>query len=83
MTQIGLSGLAGCWRAVVGFYYKLVLLAEHSRLLSAADDESGWPEWAGCWRAVVGVYCKAVLMAEHWRLLSAAADDPGWPEWAG
>ena len=28
---------------------KLVLLAEHWRLLGAASDDSGWPEWAG-WR---------------------------------
>ena len=47
MTQVGLSGLAGCWRAVVGLYCKLVLLAEHWRRLGAAADDSGWPEWAG------------------------------------
>ena len=47
MTQVGLSGLAGCWRAVVGVYCKLVLLAEHWRLLGAAADGSGWTEWAG------------------------------------
>ena len=46
-TQIGLSGLAGCWKAVVGVYCKLVPLAEHWRLLSAAADDSHWPEWAG------------------------------------
>ena len=45
MTQVGLSGMAGCWRAVVGVYCKLVPLAEHWRLLGAADDDSGWPEW--------------------------------------
>ena len=28
-------------------YCKLVLLAEHWRLLDAAADDSGWPEWAG------------------------------------
>ena len=28
-------------------YCKLVLLAEHWRLLGAAADDSGWPEWAG------------------------------------
>ena len=48
MTQVGLSGLAGCWRALVGVYCKLVPLAEHWRPLGAADDDSGWPEWA-CW----------------------------------
>ena len=47
VTQVGLSGLADCWRAVVGFYCKLVLLAEHWRLLGAAAGDSGWPEWAG------------------------------------
>ena len=47
-TQFGLIGLAGCWRAVVGLYCKLVLLAEHWRRLGAAADDSGWPEWAGC-----------------------------------
>ena len=49
MAQVGLSGLAGDWRAVVRVYCKLVLLAEHWRLLGAAADGSGWPEWAG-WR---------------------------------
>ena len=39
--------MVGCWRAVVRVYWKLVLLAEHWRLLGAADDDSGWPEWAG------------------------------------
>ena len=47
VTQVGLSGLADCWRAVVRVYCKLVLLAEHWRLLGAADGDSGWPEWAG------------------------------------
>ena len=47
ITQVGLNGLAGCWRAVVGLYCKLVLLAEHWRWLGAAADDSGWPEWAG------------------------------------
>ena len=47
MTQNGLRWLADCWRAVVGIYCKLVLLAEHWRLLGAAADDSGWPEWAG------------------------------------
>ena len=47
MTQVGLSGLAGCWSAVVLLYCKQVLLAEHWRLLLAAVDDSGWPEWAG------------------------------------
>ena len=47
MAQVGLSGLTGDWRAVVRFYCKLVLLAEHWRLLGAAADGSGWPEWAG------------------------------------
>ena len=47
MTQVGLSGLAGCWRAVVGVYCKAVLLEEHWRLLSAAADDPGWPVWAG------------------------------------
>ena len=46
MTQVGLCGLADRWRAVMGFYCKLVLLAEHWRLLGAAADDSGWPEWA-------------------------------------
>ena len=46
MTQVGLSGLAGCWRAEVRDYCKLFLLAEHWRLLGAAADNSGWPEWA-------------------------------------
>ena len=49
MAQVGLSGLAGDWRVVVRVYCKLVLLAEHWRLLDAAADGSGWPEWAG-WR---------------------------------
>ena len=31
----------------MGFYCKLVPLAEHWRLLSAAADDSDWPEWAG------------------------------------
>ena len=44
-AQVGLSGLDGCWRAVVGVYCKLVPLAEHWSLLGAADDDSGWPEW--------------------------------------
>ena len=47
MTQVGLNGLAGCWRAVVGVYCKLVPLAEHWRPLGAADDDSGRPECAG------------------------------------
>ena len=47
MTQVGLSGMAGCWRAVAGVYCKLVPLAEHWRLLGAAADGSDWPEWAG------------------------------------
>ena len=47
MTQAALSGLAGSSRAVVGVYCKLVLLAEHWRLLGAAADDSGWPEWTG------------------------------------
>ena len=47
MTQVGLSGLNGCWRAVVRVYCKLVLLAEHWRRWGAAADDSGWPEWAG------------------------------------
>ena len=47
MTLVGLSVLAGCWRAVVGVYCKLVLLAEHWRLLGAAADGSGWPVGAG------------------------------------
>ena len=47
MAQVGLSGLTGDWRAVVRVYCKLVLLAEHWRLLGAAADDSGWPEWAG------------------------------------
>ena len=47
VTQVSLSGLAGCWRAVVRVYCKLVLLAEHWRRLGAAADNSGWPEWAG------------------------------------
>ena len=47
MTQDGLNGLAGCWRAVVGLYCKLVLLAEHWMLLGAAAGDSGGPEWAG------------------------------------
>ena len=47
MTQFGLRGLAGCWRAVVGLYYKQVLLAENWRLLGAAVDDSGWPEYVG------------------------------------
>ena len=47
MAQVGLSGLAGDWRAVVKVYCKLVLLAEHWRMLGAAADGSGWPEWAG------------------------------------
>ena len=49
MAQVGLSALAGGWRAVVRVYCKLVLLAEHWRLLGAAVDGSGWTEWAG-WR---------------------------------
>ena len=49
MAQVGLSGLAGNWRAVVRVYCTLVLLAEHWRLLGAAADGSGWPELAG-WR---------------------------------
>ena len=55
MTQVGLSGLAGCWRAVVGVYCKLVLLAEHWRLLVAAADDSGLPECAGDILAVLHV----------------------------
>ena len=47
MTQAGLSGLAGYWRAVVEVYCKLDPLAEHWRLLGAADDDPGWPEWTG------------------------------------
>ena len=47
VTQVGLSGLADCWRAVVGVCCKLVLLADHCRLLGAAAGDSGWPEWAG------------------------------------
>ena len=47
ITEVGLSGLAGVCRAVVRVYCKLVLLAEHWRLLVAADDDSDWPEWAG------------------------------------
>ena len=47
ITQVGLNGLAGCWRAVVGLYCKLVLLAEHWRRLGAAAVDPGWPEWAG------------------------------------
>ena len=31
----------------MGVYCKLVPLAEHCRLLGAADDDSGWPEWTG------------------------------------
>ena len=46
VTQVGLNGLADCWRAVVRVYCKLVLLAEHWRLLGAAAGDSGWPEWA-------------------------------------
>ena len=46
-TQVGLSGLAGSWRAVVGVYCQLIPLAEHWRLLGAADDDSVWPEWDG------------------------------------
>ena len=49
MAQVGLSGLAGDWRAVVRVYCKLVLLAQHWRLLGAAADGTGWPEWAD-WR---------------------------------
>ena len=49
MTQVGVNGLAGCCRAVLRAYRKLVLLEEHWRLLGAAADGSGWPEWAG-WR---------------------------------
>ena len=29
------------------WFCKLVLLAEHWRLLGAAAGDSGWPEWAG------------------------------------
>ena len=47
MTQVGLKGLAGCWRAVVRVYSKLVLLAQYWRLLGAAADDSVWLEWAG------------------------------------
>ena len=47
MTQVGLSGLADCWRAVVRVYCKQVLLAKHWRRLGAAADDSGWPDWAG------------------------------------
>ena len=47
MTQVGLSGLAGCWSAVVGLFWKLVLLKEQWSLFGAAADVSGWPEWAG------------------------------------
>ena len=47
MTQNGLSWLADCWRAVVGLYCKLILLAENWRLLGPAADDSGWPEYAG------------------------------------
>ena len=47
MAQVGLSGLAGNWRAVVRVYCKLVLLAEHWRLLGVAADGSGWTEWPG------------------------------------
>ena len=38
MAQVGLSGLAGDWRAVVRVYCKLVLLAEHWRLLGAIPE---------------------------------------------
>ena len=31
----------------MGVYCKLVPLAEHWRLLSAAADDSHWPAWAG------------------------------------
>ena len=48
MTQVGLSMLAGCCRAVVRVYCKLILLPEHWRRLGAAADDSSWPEWAGC-----------------------------------
>ena len=47
MTQVGLSGLAGCWTEVVRVYCKLILLAEHWRLFGAAADDPVWPEWAG------------------------------------
>ena len=47
VTQVGLNGLADCWRTVVRVYCKLVLLAEHWRLLGAAAGDSGWSEWAG------------------------------------
>ena len=47
MAQVSLSGLDGDWRSVVRVYCKLVLLAEHWRLLGAAADGSGLPEWAG------------------------------------
>ena len=47
VTQVGLNGLADCWRTVVRVYCKLVLLAEHWRLLGAAAGDSGWPELAG------------------------------------
>ena len=46
VTQVGLSGLTDCWRAVARVYCKLVLLAERWRLLGAAAGDSGWPEWA-------------------------------------
>ena len=47
MTQVGLSGLADCWSAVVGLYCKLVLLTDHWRLLGAAADDSEWPALVG------------------------------------
>ena len=47
VTQVGLIGLADCWRAVFRVYCKLVLLAEHWMLLGAAAGDSGGPEWAG------------------------------------
>ena len=47
ITQVGLSGLAGCCRAVLRVYCNLFLLAEHWRRLGAAADDSGWSEWAG------------------------------------
>ena len=38
-TQLGLFGLAGCWRAVVGLYCKLVLMSELWRQLGAAAGD--------------------------------------------
>ena len=39
MTEVGLSGMAGCWRPAVGVPFKLFPLVEHWRLLGAADDD--------------------------------------------